>query len=86
VVDLIIHVTHLLCQPADVAADERALEALAVWAERWSPSVSLDPSEGGLEGLFLEVTGAAHLFGGEAALLAAIRGRLAETGTAARVR
>lgn len=75
---------HLLCQPADPAADARALEALAVWAERWSPSVSLDPSPDGLEGLFLDVTGAGRLFGGEAALLAQIRSRLAEAGIAAR--
>ena len=74
----------LLCQPADLAADARALEALAIWAERWSPSVSLDPSPDGLEGLFLDVTGAGHLFGGEAALLKQIRDRLAEAGIAAR--
>ena len=67
----------LLCQPADPPADLRALEALAAWAERWSPSVSVDPSGEGLEGLFLDVTGAAHLFGGEAALLEQIRRRLA---------
>ena len=68
-------IPHLLCRPADVAADHRALEALAIWAERWSPSVSLDLSGDGLEGLFLDVTGATHLFGGEAALLALIRNR-----------
>ena len=74
----------LLCQPADPAADARALTALAQWAERWSPSVSLDPSGEGLEGLFLDVTGAAHLFGGEAALVRQIRERLAEAGIPAR--
>lgn len=78
-------IPHLLCQPADPAADARALTALACWAERWSPSVSVDPSEGGLEGLFLDVTGAAHLFGGEAALLRQIRERLAGAGAPARV-
>ncbi|MDQ8028530.1 MAG: DNA polymerase Y family protein [Brevundimonas sp.] len=83
--DALAMIPHLLCQPADVAADHRALEALAVWAERWSPSVSLDPSGDGLEGLFLDVTGATHLFGGEAALLALIRVRLAEAGATARV-
>jgi protein ImuB len=83
--DALAMIPHLLCRPADPAADDRALEALAVWAERWSPSVSLDPCGEGLEGLFLDVTGAAHLFGGEAVLLAQMRGRLAEAGTAARV-
>ena len=78
-------IPHLLCQPADPAADARALKALARWAERWSPSVSVDPSDEGLEGLFLDVAGAAHLFGGEAALLRQIRQRLAEAGAPARV-
>ena len=77
-------VPRLLCRPADPAADARALKALAHWAERWSPSVSVDPSEDGLEGLFLDVAGAAHLFGGEAALLRQIRQRLAEAGMNAR--
>ena len=78
-------IPHLVALPADPAADARALVALAEWTERWSPSVSVDPSESGLEGLFLDVTGAAHLFGGEAALLAQIRARLAEAGAPARV-
>jgi protein ImuB len=88
--DALAMIPHLLCQPADPAEEARALTALAVWAERWSPSVSLDPGDGhpdgpGLEGLFLDVTGAAHLFGGEAALLDQIKARLAEAGVAARV-
>jgi protein ImuB len=78
-------IPQLICKPADLEADVRALTALAVWAERWSPSVSLDPATAGLEGLFLDVTGATHLFGGEAALLAQIRDRLAEAGARARV-
>jgi protein ImuB len=78
-------IPHLICKPADPEADARALKALAVWAERWSPSVSLDPATEGLEGLFLDLTGAAHLFGGEATLLAQIRDRLAEAGARARV-
>lgn len=83
-------IPQLICKPADPEADARALTALAVWAERWSPSVSVDQgrngSDGdGLEGLFLDVTGATHLFGGEAALLAQIRDRLAEAGARARV-
>ncbi len=78
-------IPRLVCKPADIEADARALTALAVWAERWSPSVSLDASGEGLEGLFLDVTGATHLFGGEAALLAQIRDRLAEAGARARI-
>lgn len=83
-------IPQLICKPADPDADARALTALAVWAERWSPSVSLDPGRDGLggeglEGLFLDVTGATHLFGGEAALLVQILERLAEAGARARV-
>lgn len=44
-------IPHLVCRPADPEADARALTALAVWAERWSPSVSVDPATEGLEGL-----------------------------------
>ena len=83
--DALAMVPTLGCHPAEPEADARALAALAVWAERWSPSVSIDPSEGGLEGLFLDVTGAAHLFGGEAALVAQIERRLADAGARARV-
>lgn len=84
--DALAMIPHLMCQSADPAADGAALKALAIWAERWSPSVSLDPSGWrGLEGLFLDVAGAAHLFGGEVALLTQIRRRLAEAGTSARV-
>lgn len=71
--------------PADPATDARALQTLAVWAERWSPSVTVDPSPDGLEGLFLDVTGAAHLFGGEAGLLDQIERRLARAGVRARL-
>lgn len=83
--DALAMIPHLICQPADPVADTRALRALAEWAERWSPSVSVDSSGEGLEGLFLDVTGAAHLFGGEAALARQIRERLAEAGIGAGV-
>lgn len=49
----------------DPAADRRLLEALADWCDRYTPLVALD----GTDGLFLDVTGCAHLFGGEEALL-----------------
>ena len=35
-------IPHLICKPADPEADARALTALAVWAERWSPTVTVD--------------------------------------------
>lgn len=82
--DALAMIPHLACHPADLAADQRALEALAVWGERWSPAVTVDPSDGGLEGLFLDLTGATHLFGGEDAAIARIEQRLAAAGIRAR--
>lgn len=54
--------------PATPEEDARALEALALWCTRWSPRVAVD----GPEGLMLDVLGCAHLWGGEAGLLAAV--------------
>lgn len=82
--DALAMIPHLACHPADPAADLRALEALAVWGERWSPAVTIDPSDGGLEGLFLDLTGATHLFGGEGKAITSIEQRLAEAGIRAR--
>jgi protein ImuB len=59
----------LLATEADDAADAALVEALADWCARFTPLVSLD----GADGLLLDVTGAAHLFGGEAGLLTALR-------------
>ena len=82
--DALAMIPYLVCHPADLSADQRALEALAVWAERWSPSVAVDPSGDGLEGLYLDLTGATHLFGGEAQTLIRIQTRLREAGIRAR--
>ena len=65
---------------ADPAADAAALERLAQWSKRWCPFVAVD----GGSALIMDVTGAAHLFGGEAALLRDVEGRLAVMGLAAR--
>ncbi|WP_346432669.1 Y-family DNA polymerase [Pseudohoeflea coraliihabitans] len=51
--------------PADPAADHRLLIALADWADRYTPLVGLDSPDG----LALDITGCAHLFGGERAML-----------------
>lgn len=56
----------LVAVPADPAGDLAMLEKLALWAQRWGPWSALDPPDG----LLVDVTGAAHLFGGEEALLA----------------
>jgi len=50
---------------ANESADRKLLEAIADWCARYTPLVALDPPHG----LFLDVTGVAHLFGGEAGLL-----------------
>ncbi len=60
----------LVVHPADPAGDRAFLESLALWAQRWGPWSALDPPDG----LIVDVTGVAHLFGGEAALLADVRG------------
>jgi len=50
---------------ADPVADTRALNAIAEWCDRFTPLVALDDPQG----LFLDITGCAHLFGGEAAMM-----------------
>jgi protein ImuB len=76
---------HLVSAPAEQDRDLAALKRLALWAERFSPSVAIDTLTPGFEGLFLDMTGGAHLFGGEAAMLTDLRGRLARAGIAAHV-
>jgi hypothetical protein len=51
--------------PAEPERSARALSRLAGWMERFSPFVALDERGDGLEGLFLDLTGGQHLFGGE---------------------
>jgi len=69
----------------DRAADEAALRRLSLWATRYTPIVSPFGEEGGADGFFLDVTGAAHLFGGEEALLADLAERLDRFGLPARL-
>ncbi len=49
----------------DAAGDAALVAKLAHWAGRWSPLVEVD----GTDGVRMEVTGVAHLFGGEAGLV-----------------
>ncbi len=58
--------------PADLQADQQFLLTLRRWATRYCPWVGLE----GDDGLILDITGSAHLSGGEADLLADIRQRL----------
>jgi protein ImuB len=66
--------------PADPEGDSRALDALAAWCLRYAPLTSADAPDG----IWIDATGAAHLFGGEAVLLADIVARLAGGGIGAR--
>jgi len=72
---------------ATPAADARALAALGRWCGRWTPLVAVDGVEpdGGGAGLWLDITGCAHLFGGEAALVGTIAARLSALGLTARI-
>jgi protein ImuB len=65
---------------SDEAADRRLLDAVAEWCDRYTPLVGLDPPDG----LVLDITGCAHLFGGEAALARDLLARLAAQGLHAR--
>ena len=65
---------------AEPEADHEALLRLARWCHRITPLVSID----GIDGLWLDVTGCAHLSGGEAALLGSVLGRFARDGMQAR--
>jgi protein ImuB len=71
----------LVAVPADPEGDAALLRRLAKWAQRWSPLVEVD----GPDGLRLDVSGVAHLFGGEDALTEDVRRRFATMGLTARV-
>lgn len=72
-------------EPADPAGDDAALHRLAAWCLRYSPFVSADPmAAGGEDGLLIDASGCAHLFGGEEAMLARIEKDFAKAGFTAR--
>jgi protein ImuB len=75
----------LRVRPADPDGDARALIQLADWCTRYTPWTAVDPSGGeSAGGLMLDVSGCAHLFGGEAALLEDLLTRLRGLGFACR--
>jgi protein ImuB len=71
----------LAIAPSDPARNLAFLETLALWAQRWGPWSALDPPDG----MIVDITGVAHLFGGERALIADAAQRLAARGLAARL-
>ena len=66
--------------PADPAADTATLERIVRWCGRYTPWTALD----GLDGVGLDSTGCAHLFGGERAMLDDLVSRLERLGFAVR--
>ena len=66
---------------AEPAADRALLEAVADWCDRYTPLVGLDAPDG----LLLDMSGCAHLFGGEEALLRDMAQRLWRQGLNARL-
>ena len=73
-------VPNLHLAPAAPQDDAAALSRLARWCLRYAPLVAPDPPDG----ILLDVAGAAHLFGGEAALVADLEARLGGAGIAAK--
>jgi len=69
-------------QTAEAApeADARFMQVLARWATRYCPWVAIEP-----DGLALDITGSAHLRGGEAPLLEDISARLTRAGLSHRL-
>ena len=83
---------NLVTARADPAADRQGLERLALWSNRFTPLCAVDgggsdggSNGGGDGGLLLDISGCAHLFGGEAALMDEIAARLTGLGIEARL-
>ncbi len=81
IVDIRALCPELVAMPADLAGDATALGRLALWSRRWCPWSATD----GADGLVLDTTGSAHLWGGEAAMLADMEARMDGLGQAARL-
>ncbi|MCV6825822.1 MULTISPECIES: Y-family DNA polymerase [Halocynthiibacter] len=72
---------NLTSQEADTTKDALFLSALRRWATRYCPWVGIE----GRDGLVMDITGSAHLFGGEAGMLMDIRQRLARIGVSVQI-
>jgi len=67
--------------------DAKKLEGLARWLVRYTPLTAVDDTIGNYcsDGILLDITGCAHLFGGERAMLTDIEHRLEHAGIRARM-
>lgn len=70
----------LQSRPADLDADQQFLKGLRRWATRYCPWIGLE----GDDGLVMDITGSAHLAGGEAPMLDDLRQRLGHVGLTVR--
>ncbi|GLQ36182.1 nucleotidyltransferase [Amylibacter marinus] len=66
---------------AEPALDQRFLKILRRWATRYCPWVGLE----GQDGLVMDITGSAHLFGGEGRMLMDMRASLMRTGLSVKI-
>ena len=71
----------LLTDPAEPERDAKALSALSHWLGRYGPARNVD----GRDGLWVDTTGVAHLFGDEGRMLADLSSRLTKAGLSARI-
>ncbi|MBS0532932.1 MAG: DNA polymerase Y family protein [Proteobacteria bacterium] len=67
--------------PEDASADAELLESIADWCLRYTPLIACDAPDG----LLLDISGCAHLYGGERPLVADLGRRLAAAGFAYRI-
>ncbi|MGN6460129.1 MAG: Y-family DNA polymerase, partial [Pseudolabrys sp.] len=74
--------TALQVAQAEPEADRALLVAVADWCDRYTPLVGLDAAG---DGLLLDITGCAHLFGGERAMARDMILRLTRQGLHARI-
>jgi protein ImuB len=70
----------LMAVPEDPAADARLLETVAEWCGRYTPLVATDPRDG----ILLDISGCAHLFGNEQKLRGDLLARMRGFGFSAR--
>jgi protein ImuB len=78
-------VPDLVVADSDPVQESGDLLALARWAMRWTPYVSPVKGLAYTDALFLDITGCAHLFGGEQAMLADMLRAMRALGLTARV-
>lgn len=67
---------NIIVEHADENADQQLLSAIVDWTNRYTPLVGIDAPHG----MMLDITGCAHLFGGEDAMLRDILRRLRAQG------